>query len=137
MRSLGGGRSEDCVERVPLTVDEDKGPFDEASPRRDAGELVQADLSAGLLCKKSTLLTAVVIQNTAYALLRRYSRSALHERYSTSSVLLTMELVKLVLSAVQVYGALCDGGSDGGGAVPTVFVRALYPREGCGISRSV
>jgi len=48
------------------------------------------------------VLGLVVLQNTAYALVRRYSRGALHESYSTSSVLLVMEVSKLLLSAVQI-----------------------------------
>ena len=40
----------------------------------------------------------VTLQNTAYALARRYSRGHLRETYSTSSVLLVMELAKLWLS---------------------------------------
>ena len=45
-----------------------------------------------------TILVAVTMQNTSYALVRRYSRGHLKERYSTSSALLVMELAKLLLS---------------------------------------
>ena len=48
---------------------------------------------------KLVILISVTLQNTAYALIRRYSRHSLHETYSTSSVLLAMEVVKLLLSA--------------------------------------
>uniref|UniRef100_A0A7S2JMY7 UDP-galactose transporter n=1 Tax=Haptolina brevifila TaxID=156173 RepID=A0A7S2JMY7_9EUKA len=54
---------------------------------------------------KLTILVAVTLQNTGYALIRRYSRGHLKEKYSTSSALLTMELAKLALSMGQVaYG---------------------------------
>ena len=54
---------------------------------------------------KLTILVAVTLQNTGYALVRRYSRGHLKERYSTSSALLVMELVKLILSMwMVVYG---------------------------------
>ncbi|KAL1522077.1 hypothetical protein AB1Y20_021720 [Prymnesium parvum] len=48
------------------------------------------------------ILVSVTLQNTMYALVRRYSRGTLHEKYSTSSVLLAMELAKLTLSAERV-----------------------------------
>ena len=51
---------------------------------------------------KLLILISVTLQNTAYALVRRYSRGTLHETYSTSSVLLAMELAKLVLSAERI-----------------------------------
>jgi len=51
---------------------------------------------------KAVILGSVVVQNTAYALVRRYSRGSLRETYSTSSVLLVMEVAKMLLSAVQV-----------------------------------
>jgi len=51
---------------------------------------------------KAVILGSVVIQNTTYALVRRYSRGSLRETYSTSSVLLVMEIAKMLLSAVQV-----------------------------------
>ena len=57
-----------------------------------------------------TILISVTLQNTSYALVRRYSRGYLKEKYSTSSALLAMELVKLALSAFQVVfsGAASD-----------------------------
>eukprot|EP00965_Chrysotila_dentata_P146671 4843895-Pleurochrysis_carterae.AAC.1 len=58
-------------------------------------------LSFQICSLKMLVLGLVVLQNTAYALVRRYSRGALHESYSTSSVLLVMEVSKLLLSAVQ------------------------------------
>jgi drug/metabolite transporter (DMT)-like permease len=48
---------------------------------------------------KLVILVCVTLQNTAYALVRRYSRHTMHETYSTSSVLLAMEAAKLLLSA--------------------------------------
>lgn len=54
---------------------------------------------------KAVILGSVVIQNTTYALVRRYSRGSLRETYSTSSVLLVMEIAKMLLSAVQVSSA--------------------------------
>uniref|UniRef100_A0A7S0IMW4 EamA domain-containing protein n=1 Tax=Calcidiscus leptoporus TaxID=127549 RepID=A0A7S0IMW4_9EUKA len=55
------------------------------------------------ICSLRTLvLGAVVLQNTAYALVRRYSRGSLREKYSSSSVLLVMEIAKFLLSAVQI-----------------------------------
>ena len=51
---------------------------------------------------KLTILVAVTLQNTSYALVRRYSRGYLKESYSTSSALLVMELAKLIFSAFQV-----------------------------------
>ena len=47
---------------------------------------------------KLVVLIAVTLQNTAYALARRYSRGHLRETYSTSSVLMVMEAAKLLLS---------------------------------------
>ena len=51
---------------------------------------------------KLVVLIAVTLQNTAYALARRYSRGHLRETYSTSSVLLVMEAVKMVLSMFMI-----------------------------------
>jgi len=50
---------------------------------------------------KLAILIAVTLQNTAYTLLRRYSRGHLKESYSTSSALAVMELAKLALSSWQ------------------------------------
>lgn len=52
---------------------------------------------------KILILVAVMLQNTAYALLRAYSRGTLKETWSTSSALLAMELAKLVLSSWQLH----------------------------------
>ena len=54
-------------------------------------------MSSGMFIRL-TILVAVTMQNTSYALVRRYSRGHLKERYSTSSALLVMELAKLLLS---------------------------------------
>ena len=48
------------------------------------------------------ILLAVMLQNSGYALLRAYSRGTLKEQYSSSSVLLAMELVKLAVSGYMV-----------------------------------
>ena len=50
---------------------------------------------------KLAILCSVTLQNTSYALVRRYSRGFLQEKYSTSSALLMMELTKLLFSAVM------------------------------------
>ena len=42
----------------------------------------------------------MTLQNAGYALVRRYSRGYLHEKYSASSALFVMEMAKLLLSAV-------------------------------------
>jgi len=54
---------------------------------------------------KIFILIAVLLQNTAYALLRAYSRGVLRETYSTSSALLAMELAKLALSGWQLHAS--------------------------------
>ena len=51
---------------------------------------------------KLAILLAVTLQNTAYALVRRYSRGHLRESYSASSALFVMEVAKLLFSAVQI-----------------------------------
>jgi len=56
------------------------------------------------------ILLAVMLQNSGYALLRGYSRGTLKERYSSSSVLLAMELVKLVFCGWKVVTS--DAPSD-------------------------
>jgi len=48
------------------------------------------------------ILLAVMLQNSSYALLRAYSRGTLKETYSSSSVLLAMEVTKLIVSAYMV-----------------------------------
>ena len=86
--------------------EEDKGVASEKST------LIQgASDGGGSMGSKSnflrlTILVAVTLQNTSYALVRRYSRGHLQEKYSTSSALLAMELVKLLLSMHQV---ICGG----------------------------
>ena len=59
---------------------------------------------------KLAILCAVTLQNAGYALVRRYSRGFLREAYSASSALFVMEMVKLVISAVQVV--VSDAPSD-------------------------
>jgi uncharacterized membrane protein len=70
--------------------------------------IADAMSSGGFL--RLTILVAVMLQNTGYALVRRYSRGDLKEKYSTSSALLTMEVAKLIFSAIQVAtsGAASD-----------------------------
>lgn len=58
--------------------------------------------SKKMMFLRLTILVAVTLQNTGYALIRRYSRGHLKEHYSTSSVLLAMEIAKLALSIQQV-----------------------------------
>lgn len=77
---------------------------------------VRSSLRSSLCCFtkgmcgiKAIILGSVVIQNTTYALVRRYSRGTLQETYSTSSVLLVMEIAKMLLSAVQVSPAPSTG----------------------------
>merc|ERR1719382_502294 len=48
------------------------------------------------------ILIAVMVQNAGYALLRAYSRGVLKETYSSSSVLLVMELIKLLFCGTMV-----------------------------------
>lgn len=69
---------------------------------------------------KLILLLAVMLQNTAYALVRRFSRGHLHETYSASSALFVMEAAKLLLSAVMVVQS--DEPSD----VPTGSALSKY-----------
>jgi UDP-sugar transporter A1/2/3 len=87
--------------------EEDQPPTTSANPEKDAliiDERHQGQAKPSRFLQL-TLLVAVMLQNTSYALLRRYSRAELKETYSSSSALLTMELVKLVLSMQQVaYG---------------------------------
>lgn len=70
-----------------------------------APEALAKRVSSGTFLRL-TILVAVTLQNTSYALVRRYSRGYLKERYSTSSALLAMELVKLVISA---WGVVFSG----------------------------
>ena len=72
----------------------------EAGPA--AAEALQTFITSGNFLRL-TILVAVTMQNTSYALVRRYSRGHLKETYSTSSVLLAMEVSKLLLSAVQLW----------------------------------
>jgi hypothetical protein len=71
-----------------------------------------------LIALKLVVLIAVMLQNTAYALARRYSRGHLRETYSTSSVLMVMEASKMLLSmGMIVYaGAPSDVPSGSAGS---------------------
>jgi len=78
-------------------------------------ELRRGGLMAQGTFLRMTILVAVTLQNTSYALVRRYSRGYLHERYSTSSVLLAMEVAKFLLSMQQVaFGGHPSDVPDGG-----------------------
>jgi len=79
----------------------EKATLIQSAPAPDE-ELRRGGLMASGTFMRLTILVAVTLQNTSYALVRRYSRGHLGERYSTSSALLVMELVKLVLSAQQI-----------------------------------
>ena len=59
---------------------------------------------------KLAILCAVTLQNAGYALVRRYSRGYLQEKYSASSALFVSETAKLLLSAV--YVCTSDAPSD-------------------------
>ena len=91
----------------------------------------------GLLGIRACILGSVVVQNTAYALVRRYSRGALRETYSTSSVLLVMEVAKMALSAFQIVTSVptpslctCLGLVAPASPLPTPRLpRTLAPRQ--------
>jgi hypothetical protein len=89
--------AEDDDERSGLqsTPTESKQAVEQESTERDRAN--SGFLSSNMFLRL-TILVAVTLQNTSYALVRRYSRGHLKERYSTSSALLAMELVKLLLS---------------------------------------
>jgi len=89
--------AEDDDERSGLqaTPTEGKQAVEQESTERDRAN--SGFLSSNMFLRL-TILVAVTLQNTSYALVRRYSRGHLKERYSTSSALLAMELVKLLLS---------------------------------------
>ena len=87
----------------------------EAAPAA-AAEALQGFLSSGMFMRL-TILVAVTLQNTSYALVRRYSRGFLKERYSTSSALLAMELVKLALSMHMVVFSGAESDVPAGSAV--------------------
>ena len=67
------------------------------APQGDPADRLSHFITSGMFLRL-TILVAVTMQNTSYALVRRYSRGHLKERYSTSSALLVMELAKLLLS---------------------------------------
>ena len=74
-----------------------------------------------------TILVAVTLQNTSYALVRRYSRGHLKERYSTSSALLVMEVAKLFLSMwMVVFGGQESDVPDGSALSKYVFLIGGY-----------
>ena len=94
--------------RGPTVDEEEEVGYDEGTEKQQLvaapgrGEGAVATASASGIGIKLFILICVTLQNTAYALVRRYSRASLHETYSTSSVLFAMEISKLVLSAYQI-----------------------------------
>lgn len=89
------------AERVVDGVDEEepassKTPLVPVSPARSGTSV--GITKPPMIALKLVVLLAVTLQNTAYALARRYSRGHLRETYSTSSVLMVMEAAKILLS---------------------------------------
>jgi len=74
-----------------------------------------------LIALKLVVLIAVMLQNTAYALARRYSRGHLRETYSTSSVLMVMEASKMLLSMGMIVYAGAPSDVPSGSAVSKYF----------------
>lgn len=104
------------AERTALVSKEERtSSLPEAAPAA-AAEALQGFLSSGMFMRL-TILVAVTLQNTSYALVRRYSRGFLKERYSTSSALLAMELVKLALSMHMVVFSGAESDVPAGSAV--------------------
>jgi|EP00900_Chrysochromulina_parva_P028145 solute carrier family 35 (UDP-sugar transporter), member A1/2/3 len=96
-----------AYQKVPREVEEEGGQPNEkatliAQPPASEDEVHRGGLMSNTTFLRMTILISVTMQNTAYALLRRYSRGHLQERYSTSSALLVMEVVKILLSAQQI-----------------------------------
>jgi len=87
---------------LPLTASATSRAPSIANTQRESSMCWPGGLGRTVCSFKILVLTMVVFQNTAYALARRYSRGTLKDNYSTSSVLLVMEIAKLLLSAVQV-----------------------------------
>jgi len=71
---------------------------------------------------KLVVLVCVVLQNSSYALVRRYSRGTLNEQYSANTVLIVMEITKLVFSMFQIVTSDLDSDVPEG---PTAF-KFLY-----------
>jgi UDP-sugar transporter A1/2/3 len=94
---------------------------EERSTRLPTGAPAAAEALAGFLTSgmflRLTILVAVTLQNTSYALVRRYSRGYLKERYSTSSALLAMELAKLLLSMHMVVFSGAESDVPAGSAL--------------------
>lgn len=122
--------SYEAVSKASPRSREDVNEFEEAAVlgEGEKARLVSADqpspaaapISPGQFTLKLVILICVTLQNTSYALIRRYSRGPLHETYSTSSALLAMELAKLLLSAERVIN--CGLPSD----VPDGSVLSKY-----------
>ena len=113
---------EEFDEEEPLSVTSRKGG--EGSSEQDT--LVQRPaqesaatpvLSTTGTFLRLTILVSVTLQNTSYALVRRYSRGHLKERYSTSSALLVMEIAKLLLSMWMVVFSGLTSDVPSGGAI--------------------
>lgn len=101
-----------AYQKINTTHDEDeekatgeKSTLIQSPPAADE-ELRRGGLMSSNTFLRMTILVSVTLQNTGYALIRRYSRGHLGERYSTSSALLVMEIAKLLLSAQQI---VCGG----------------------------
>lgn len=103
------GGSKAAPEQVALMKPADRTPPEKRGPMSSTSFL------------KLTILVMVTLQNTGYALIRRYSRGHLKENYSTSSALLTMELAKLVLSMFQVAYGGHESDVPAGGPVSKFF----------------
>jgi len=82
--------------------DEEKAVSEQATLIQPQPSAAPADSPGISNFMRMAILLAVTVQNTGYALVRRYSRGHLGERYSTSSVLLVMEVAKIALSAQQI-----------------------------------
>lgn len=95
-----------------------KTPLVPQTPGTPLTETPAIEAKQPLVALKLVVLIAVMLQNTAYALARRYSRGHLRETYSTSSVLMVMEASKMVLSmGMIVYaGAPSDVPSGSAGS---------------------
>jgi len=106
--SKGRGAYEVVGKVTPSLHDDDDEESTPAAPGGEKDALVTKAAAPAAAPKISSarikliILISVTLQNTAYALVRRYSRGTLHETYSTSSVLLAMEIAKLILSAERI-----------------------------------
>ena len=93
------GEKDNLQGRLTLLTEEKEALVERtgAAAAGDPADRLSNFFTSGMFLRL-TILVAVTMQNTSYALVRRYSRGHLKERYSTSSALLVMELAKLLLS---------------------------------------